>query len=59
MDAKASAPIKHARRGAEEAAEQGIVWLDLVPGTKNPADLCTKNLANIGEFHEKNGIICG
>jgi len=59
MDAKASAPIKRAQRGAEEAVEQGIVWLDLVPGTKNPADLCTKNLANIGEFHEKNGIICG
>ena len=30
-----------------------------MPGTKNPADLCTKNLANIGEFREKNGIICG
>jgi len=59
MDAKASAPIKRAQRGAEEALEQGIVWLGPVPGTKNPADLCTKNLANIGKFHEKNGIICG
>jgi len=59
MDAKASAPIKRAQRAAEEATEQGIIWLDLVPGTKNPADLCTKNLANIGEFREKNGIICG
>jgi len=39
--------------------EQGIVWLGIVLETKNPADLCTKNLANIGEFHEKNGIICG
>jgi len=39
VDAKASAPIKRAERGAEEAVEQGIVWLDLVPGTKNPADL--------------------
>ena len=59
MDAKASAPIKRAQRAAEEATEQGIIWLDLVPGTKNPADLCTKNLANIGEFREKSGIICG
>jgi len=39
--------------------EQGIAWFDLVPGTKNPADLCTKNLAIIGEFPEKNGIIFG
>ena len=53
------APIKRAQRGAEKAVEQGKVWLDLVPGIKNPADLCTKNLANIGEFHEKSGIICG
>ena len=41
-------------RGSCGAGHQG-----LVPGTKNPADLFTKNLANIGEFHEKNGIICG
>jgi len=59
MDTKVSTPIKRAQRGAKEAVKQGVVWLDLVPGTKNPADLCTKALANIGEFHEKNVIICG
>ena len=59
MDTKVSTPIKRAQRGAKEAVKQGVVWLDLVPGTKNPADLCTKNLAIIGEFPEKNGIIFG
>ena len=56
MDAKASAPIKRAQFAVEEATEQEIVWLDLVPGKENSADLCTKN---IGEFQAKNGIICG
>ena len=59
MDAKASAPIKRAQFAVEEATEQGIMWLDLLPGKENPADLCTKNIGNIGEFQAKNGIICG
>ena len=45
--------------GDGASPEQGIVWLDLVSGTKNPAGLCTKNLANTVELHEKSGIICG
>ena len=56
MDAKASAPIKRAQFAVEEATEQEIVWLDLVPGKENSADLCTKN---IGEFQAKNGALCG
>jgi hypothetical protein len=59
MDAKASAPIKRAQQAAEEATEQGVIWLDLVPGLENPADICTKNIGNIGEFHQKNGVVCG
>ena len=50
MDAKASAPIKRAQFAVEEATEQGLLWLDLVTGKENPADLCTKNVGNIGEF---------
>ena len=30
MDAKAPAPMKRAQQAAEEATEQGLVWLDLV-----------------------------
>ena len=59
MDAKASAPIKRAQQAAEEATEQGVIWLDLVRGDVNPADICTKNIGNIGEFHCKNGVACG
>ena len=59
MDAKASAPIKRAQFAVEEATEQGLLWLDLVPGKENPADLCTKNVGNIGEFQAKNGVLCG
>jgi len=59
MDAKASAPIKRAQFAVEEATEQGIIWLDPVPGKDNPADICTKNTGSIGEFQAKNGILCG
>ena len=59
MDAKASAPIKRAQFAVEEATEQGLLWLDLVPGKDNPADLCTKNVGNIGEFQAKNCVLCG
>jgi len=59
MDAKASAPIKRSQQAAEEATEQGLIWLDLVRGNVNPADLLTKNLGNIAEFHLKNGVVCG
>ena len=56
---QASAPIKRANFAVEEATEQGIIWLDLVPGKENPADLCTRNIGSIGELHAKNGILCG
>jgi hypothetical protein len=59
MDAKASAPIKRAQQAAEEATEQGLIWLDLVRGSVNPADILTKNLGNISEFYYKNGVVCG
>ena len=44
---------------AEEAVEQGKVWLDLIPGGDNPADILTKQVGNIGDFHNKGGIISG
>ena len=59
MGAMASAPIKRAQFAVEEATEQGIIWPDLVPGNENPADLCTKNIGNIGEFQAKNSTLCG
>ena len=59
MDAKASAPMKRAQQAAEEATEQGLIWLDLVPGSVNPADVLTKNLGNIAEFNYKNRVVCG
>ena len=56
MDAITPAPIRRAQFAVEEATEQEIIWLDLVPGKENSADLCTKN---IGEFQAKKGTLSG
>ena len=42
-----------------DGSQTEIIWLDLVPGKENPADLYTKNIGNTGEFQAMNGIICG
>jgi hypothetical protein len=59
MEAKASAPYKRAQFACEEAVEQGLIWLDLVPGSVNPSDVCTKQIRDIGEFHLKSNVVSG
>lgn len=59
LDTKTCASYKRAQHMAEEAVEQGKVWLGLIPGGDNPADILTKQVGNIGDFHNKGGIISG
>ena len=35
------------------------MWLDLVPGFHNPADVLTKQPKAISEFQAKSGVLCG
>ena len=59
MDTKKCASYKKAQFYAEDAVCQGMMWLDLVSGRQNPADILTKQPGNIAEFEYKNGVMCG
>ena len=58
-DTKRCASYKRAQFYAEDAVESSLLWLDLVPGAHNPADVLTKQTGNIAEFKYKNGILSG
>ena len=58
-DGPASAAYLRSRKYAESKVYEGLLWLDHVPGEKNPADLATKQVRDISEFNEKNGVISG
>ena len=36
-----------------------MLWLDLVPGLHNPADVLTKQPKAISKFQAKSGVLCG
>ena len=59
MDSAKCASYKKAHAYAEDAVDNGIMWLDHVPGKHNPSDLLTKQVGNIEEFGDKNGVMCG
>ena len=59
MDAKRCASYKRAHFYAEDAVGSSLLWLDLVPGLHNPADVLTKQPKAISEFQAKSGVLCG
>ena len=59
MDSAKCASYKKAHAYAEDAVDNGIMWLDHVPGKHNPSDLLTKQVGNIEEFGDKNGVMIG
>ena len=59
MDSQECASYKRARFYAEEAADQGLVWLDFIPGEHNPPDVLTKHAGSIQEYVYKTGVLCG
>ena len=58
MGAKPCASYKRANFYAEDAAGSSFLWLDLVPGFHNPADVLTKQPKVISEFQAKSGVLC-
>jgi hypothetical protein len=58
-DTAASAPYLRSKCYAECKLYSGLMWLDLVPGEKNGADMATKQVRDTAEFKEKDGIISG
>lgn len=58
-DNTSSAPYIKCKKYAESKVYEGLMWLDYVPGEKNPADMATKQVRSTAEFEEKNGVISG
>jgi hypothetical protein len=59
LDSKASAPYKRSQAYCEDAAAQGLIWLDHIDGKNNPADVFTKAVPNIAEFKYKADVVSG
>ena len=59
MDARRCASYKRAHFYAEDAVGSSLLWLDLVPGFNNPADVLTKQPKVVSEFLAKSGVLCG
>jgi hypothetical protein len=58
-DTAASAPYLRSKCYAECKIYSGLMWVDLVPGGQNGADLLTKQVRDTSEFKEKDGIVSG
>ena len=46
-DSQKCASYKRAQFYAEEAADQGLMWLDFIPGQQNSSDVLTKHVGGI------------
>lgn len=58
-DTVASAPYLRSKSYCEDKIYSGLMWMDLVPGEENGADLGTKQVRDTAEFVKKDGIISG
>ena len=59
MDSQKCASYKRAQFYAEEAADQGHVCLNFIPGRHNPLDVLMKHVGSIQEYVYKTGVLCG
>ena len=55
----ASAPYLRCKSYCESTIYAGLLWLDLVPGVENGADMGTKQNRNTPEFLRKDGLLSG
>jgi hypothetical protein len=58
-DTVASAPYLRCKSYCESKIYAGLMWLDLVPGEQNVADMGTKQIRDTSEFIRKDGILSG
>jgi hypothetical protein len=58
-DTAASAPYLRSKCYAECKIYSGLMWMDLVAGGQNGADLVTKQVRDTAEFKKKDGIVSG
>jgi hypothetical protein len=58
-DSASSAPYARCCRYVENAIYSGLMWMDLVPGEENPADMATKQVRSTAEYLRKDGVLCG
>jgi hypothetical protein len=55
----ASAPYLRSKAYCESKIYAGLLWLDIVPGCDNCADMGTKQIPLIPEFEKKDGVLSG
>jgi hypothetical protein len=58
-DTAASAPYLRSKCYTECKIYSGLMWMDLVLGGQNGADLVTKQVRDTAEFKKKDGIVSG
>jgi hypothetical protein len=58
-DTVASAPYLRCKSYCESKIYEGLLWLDLVPGEQNGADMGTKQIRDTSEFIRKDGLLSG
>jgi hypothetical protein len=58
-DSVSSAPYLRSKAYAEGKIYAGLMWMDLIPGEENGADMATKQVRDTTEFQKKDGIISG
>ena len=58
-DTAVSAPYLRCKSYCESKIYAGLMWLDLVPGEENGADMGTKQIRDTSEFVRKDGVLCG
>ena len=59
MDAKRCASYKRAHFYSEDAVGSWLLWLDLVPGFHNPADVLIKQPKVVSGSQAKSDVLCG
>ena len=59
IDSRKCASHKRAQFYAEEATDQGLMWLDFIPGQHNPSNVLTKHVGSVKKYEYKTGVLCG
>ena len=55
----ASAPYKRVQAYTDGKVQNGLMWLDLIPGIANPSEMVSKQPKSVPDFDWKYGVMSG
>ena len=58
-DTQPSALYKRAQAYTEEKVYNGLMWMDLAPGIRNPSHMASKQPKSVPDLEWKNGVLSG